>query len=162
MTTPASYQPGDRITLVRTGDPHTRLRPGDQGTVTGWNPAQGQLHIKWDCGSTLSMLPGEGDQVRLIPHADAQDGTEPEDPHDGEPAEDLRQDITDPATGLSRLLSERCTTCILRVVDCTCAVTQGYRRGRGGREPDGTTGARPCQPCPSGGGPGGPAGKPAR
>ena len=28
--------------------------------------------------------------------------------------EDRRQDITDPATGLSRLLSERCSTCILR------------------------------------------------
>ena len=27
---------------------------------------------------------------------------------------DRRQDITDPATGLSRLLSERCSTCILR------------------------------------------------
>jgi len=63
------------------------------------------------------MLPCEGDQVRLIAPADAQDGTEPEDPHDGEPAEDLRQDITDPASGLSRLLSERCTTCILRPGD---------------------------------------------
>jgi hypothetical protein len=28
-----------------------------------------------------------------------------------------RQDITDPATGLSRLLSERCSTCILRPGD---------------------------------------------
>lgn len=39
-----------------------------------------------------------------------EDGTEPE---DGEPAPDWRQDITDPATGLSRLLSEKCGTCIL-------------------------------------------------
>jgi hypothetical protein len=29
------------------------------------------------------------------------------------------QDITDPATGGSRLLSGQCATCILRVVDCT-------------------------------------------
>jgi hypothetical protein len=36
-----------------------------------------------------------------------QDGTEAE-------ATGLPQDITDPATGLSRLLSERCSTCILR------------------------------------------------
>lgn len=28
-----------------------------------------------------------------------------------------RQDITDPATGLSRLLSEQCATCILRPGD---------------------------------------------
>jgi hypothetical protein len=66
MTSLTPYQPGDRIGLVRTDDPHTRLRPGDQGTVTRWDPAHGQLQIKWDCGSTLSMLPGEGDQVRLL------------------------------------------------------------------------------------------------
>jgi hypothetical protein len=42
------------------------------------------------------------------------DGTEP---RDGEAAPDWRQDITDPATGLSRLLSERCPTCILRPGD---------------------------------------------
>jgi hypothetical protein len=45
--------------------------------------------------------------------ADA-DGTEP---GDGEAPPGWRQDITDPATGLSRLLSERCPTCILRPGD---------------------------------------------
>jgi hypothetical protein len=66
------------------------------------------------------MLPGEGDQVRLLARAVGEDGTEPDDPGDpeaGEPAPDVRQDITDPATGLSRLLSERCPTCILRAGD---------------------------------------------
>jgi hypothetical protein len=48
------------------------------------------------------LAPGAGDEP--------EDGTEPE---DGEPAPDWRQDITDRATGLSRLLSERCGTCIL-------------------------------------------------
>ncbi len=50
---------------------------------------------------------------RLAPGAEDEtgDGTEPE---DGEAAPDWRQDISDPATGLSRLLSERCPTCILR------------------------------------------------
>ena len=120
MTSPAPYQPGDRIALVRTDDPGTRLRPGDQGTVTRWDPDCGQLDVKWDSGSTLTMLPREGDQVRLLARPAGQDGTEPEDlddPEDGEPAPDLRQDITDPATGLSRLLSERCPTCILRPGD---------------------------------------------
>ena len=42
-----------------------------------------------------------------------EDGTELENPGDGEAAPDWRQDISDPATGLSRLLSERCGTCIL-------------------------------------------------
>ena len=53
---------------------------------------------------------------RLAPGAEHEtgDGTEPE---DGEAAPDWRQDISDPATGLSRLLSERCGTCILRPGD---------------------------------------------
>ena len=59
------------------------------------------------------LTPSAGDET-----GDAdEDGTEPEDPEDGEPAPDWRQDITDPATGLSRLLSERCPTCILRPGD---------------------------------------------
>ena len=37
---PAPYQRGDRVALVRTNDPDTRLRPGDEGTVTRWDPAQ--------------------------------------------------------------------------------------------------------------------------
>jgi hypothetical protein len=97
-----SYQRGDRVALVRTEDPGTRLRPGDQGTVTRWDPRHGQLDVRWDSGSTLSMLSGEGGQVRLLARAADQDGTEPEDPQGGEAAPDFRQDITDPATGLSR------------------------------------------------------------
>jgi hypothetical protein len=58
---------------------------------------------------------------RLTPGTDDEtadeDGTEPEDTGDGEQAPDWRQDITDPATGLSRMLSERCATCILRPGD---------------------------------------------
>jgi hypothetical protein len=81
MTSQPGYQRGDRIALVATDDPDTRLRPGDQGTVTRWDPAQGQLNIRWDSGSTLTMLPGEGDQVRLLaPAATGNDGTGPEDP----------------------------------------------------------------------------------
>ena len=38
MISLAPYQPGDRVALVRTDDPDTRLRPGDQGTVTRWDP----------------------------------------------------------------------------------------------------------------------------
>jgi len=80
MTSPAPYQPGDRIALVAADDPDTRLRPGDQGTVTRWDPAQGQLHIRWDSGSTLTMLPGDGDQVRLLTPVGSDDGIGPEGP----------------------------------------------------------------------------------
>jgi hypothetical protein len=60
------YRRGDRIALEYTGDPHTRLQPGDQGTVTGYDPHHGQLSVRWDSGSTLAMLLHDGDQVRLI------------------------------------------------------------------------------------------------
>jgi hypothetical protein len=104
MTDQPGYQRGDRIAVEYTADPHTRLRSGDEGTVTGYDPKPGQLGVRWDSGSTLAMLLDDGDRVRLIPSArehPGQDGGRP-------------QDITDPATGLSRLMSVRCSTCILR------------------------------------------------
>jgi hypothetical protein len=60
------YQRGDRIALVHTTDPYTRLTPGTAGTVTGYDDRLGQLAVAWDDGSTLSMLLRDGDQVRLI------------------------------------------------------------------------------------------------
>jgi hypothetical protein len=53
MTSQPDYQPGDRIALVATDDPGTRLRPGDQGTVTRRDPAQGQFS---DCSAPLMPL----------------------------------------------------------------------------------------------------------
>jgi hypothetical protein len=32
------FQRGDRVALEHTDDPHTRLRPGDEGTVTRYDP----------------------------------------------------------------------------------------------------------------------------
>lgn len=85
MSSQPGYQRGDRVALVATDDPDTRLHPGDQGTVTRWDPAQGQLHIRWDSGSSLTMLPGKGDQVRLLAAAAAgDDDTGPEDPARGQ------------------------------------------------------------------------------
>jgi len=69
---PADYQPGNRVILIATTDPHTRLTPGTCGTVTGRDDLHGQIHIAWDDGSTLSMLPAEGDQIRRIHPGSAQ------------------------------------------------------------------------------------------
>ena len=60
------FEPGDRVALVHTDDPDTRLRPGDEGTVTRYDPKLAQLSVSWDSGSTLSMLLNDGDRVRLI------------------------------------------------------------------------------------------------
>jgi hypothetical protein len=61
-----TYQAGDRVALVHTSDPYTRLTPGTAGTVTRYDPDPGQLDMAWDDGSSLSMLLRDGDQVRLI------------------------------------------------------------------------------------------------
>jgi hypothetical protein len=71
------FQRGDRVALEHTDDPHTRLRPGDEGTVTRYAPGLGQLDVRWDSGSTLSMLLDEGDRVRLITPAPGKAGKEP-------------------------------------------------------------------------------------
>ncbi|MGI8452279.1 MAG: DUF4314 domain-containing protein [Streptosporangiaceae bacterium] len=109
-----TYQRGDRIVLVRTSDPHTRLVPGTPGTVTSYDGQHGQLAVAWDDGSTLAMLLHDGDQVRLL-ESPAQADNPGEDT--GLPGGQLPQDITDPATGGSRLLSEPCATCILAAGD---------------------------------------------
>jgi hypothetical protein len=41
LTGQPGYQRGDPIALEYTADPHTRLQPGDQGTVTSYDPKLG-------------------------------------------------------------------------------------------------------------------------
>ena len=73
MSGQPGYQRGDRIALEHTADPHTRLQPGDEGTVTGYDPRHGQLSVRWDGGSTLAMLLHDGDRVRLITASQTRD-----------------------------------------------------------------------------------------
>jgi uncharacterized protein DUF4314 len=66
------FTPGDRVELVATTDPYTRLRPGDRGTITSiTNRPEPTIDIQWDDGSSLAILPDAGDQVRLLPATDA-------------------------------------------------------------------------------------------
>lgn len=62
-----TYQPGDRVALEHTTDSHTRLRPGDEGTVRRYDPQLQVLDVNWDSGSRLSLLLDEGDRVRRVP-----------------------------------------------------------------------------------------------
>jgi hypothetical protein len=61
------YRKGDRVVLEHTSDPHTRLRPGDEGTVLRHQEQPHTVHVAWDSGSTLAMLPDDGDRIRFIP-----------------------------------------------------------------------------------------------
>lgn len=47
-----------RIRLISTSDPHTNLRPGDEGTVS-FIDSLGTVSARWDNGSTLGLVPGE-------------------------------------------------------------------------------------------------------
>ncbi len=51
-------QEGDRIELEYTSDQWTNLKPGDRGTVTMVD-AMDTVHVRWDNGNKLGMVPGE-------------------------------------------------------------------------------------------------------
>ena len=53
-----AYPAGTRIVLMSMNDPYSRLTRGDKGTVNFVDDA-GQIHMKWDNGSSLALLPGE-------------------------------------------------------------------------------------------------------
>ncbi|WP_368920731.1 DUF4314 domain-containing protein [Corynebacterium striatum] len=50
--------PGQRVRLIATCDPYTTLRPGAAGTVAFVDDL-GTVHVDWDIGSNLGLIPGE-------------------------------------------------------------------------------------------------------
>lgn len=52
------YPPGTRIELLGMDDPFAPIEPGTRGTVRMVDDA-GQLHMQWDNGRTLAVVPGE-------------------------------------------------------------------------------------------------------
>src|SRR5262249_30196153 len=63
VSTVDDWQPGDRVVLVHTNDPHTTLEPGDEGIVSRYTPITGELLVDWDSGPRMIMLPGVGDII---------------------------------------------------------------------------------------------------
>lgn len=51
---------GDRVRLVRCNDPYTRLKPGDEGTVS-FIDDMGTVFVNWDSGSSLGLVRQAGD-----------------------------------------------------------------------------------------------------
>ena len=50
---------GTRVELIHMDDPYNhKLGPGCQGTVR-WVDDMGTIHVDWDCGSSLGLVPGE-------------------------------------------------------------------------------------------------------
>ena len=62
---------GDRIKLISTDNPYTRLKPGDSGVV--WdittfessNEETKQIWIRWDDGGSLALIEGK-DEWEII------------------------------------------------------------------------------------------------
>ena len=64
MNTTVEINKGDRVRLVRTDDDFTDLRRGDEGTVNLIDDF-GTIHVKWDRGNSLGLIPGEDDWIIL-------------------------------------------------------------------------------------------------
>ena len=59
------YPTGCRVELTYMNDPfNSRLFPGEFGTVVCVDDL-GTIHVKWDNGSTLGVIPGEDSCVRI-------------------------------------------------------------------------------------------------
>ena len=59
------YPPGTRIRLNSMDDPYAPIKPGTEGEVDFVDDI-GQLHMKWDNGRTLALVPGE-DSFSILP-----------------------------------------------------------------------------------------------
>ena len=53
------YPPGTRIRLNSMNDPYAPITPGTEGVVDLVDD-DGQLHMKWDNGRTLAIIPWRG------------------------------------------------------------------------------------------------------
>ena len=54
----AEYPPGTRVVLHHMDDPYAPVESGTRGMVKHVDDA-GQLHMQWDNGRTLPLVPGE-------------------------------------------------------------------------------------------------------
>lgn len=96
---------GERIELVRTDDPYTSLRPGTRGNIVALTSEE--LVVDWDDGSSLSMLPGDGDLVRPMTDAEVLNECEaPGGPHYRALAEAVRRGLADDPARRCRARSE--------------------------------------------------------
>lgn len=58
------YPEGTRLLLNSMNDPYAPVPPGTKGTVDFVDDA-GQIHMKWDNGRTLAIVPSEDDFRKL-------------------------------------------------------------------------------------------------
>ena len=59
------YPPGTRLRLIEMNDPYAPVPPGTEGSIAHIDD-QCQIHMKWDNGRTLAVIPGV-DRFSIIP-----------------------------------------------------------------------------------------------
>lgn len=64
-TTRLNYPPGTRLELISMDDPQPIL-PGSRGTVDHVDD-MGTIHMRWDSGRSLGLVPGEDSFRKLTP-----------------------------------------------------------------------------------------------
>ncbi len=62
----SQYPPGTRIRLQQMNDPYAPVPPGTEGIVDCVDDI-GQIHMKWDNGRTLALIPGEDSFTKIAP-----------------------------------------------------------------------------------------------
>ena len=63
VMTRQNYPPGTRLELISMDDPQA-IPPGSRGTVDHVDD-MGTIHMRWDCGRSLGLVPGE-DSFRVL------------------------------------------------------------------------------------------------
>ena len=61
--TSLNYPPGTRLELISMEDPHP-IPPGSRGTVDHVDD-MGTIHMRWDSGRSLGLVPGEDNFRKL-------------------------------------------------------------------------------------------------
>lgn len=74
----AEYPPGTRLEMISMEDPYAPIPAGTQGEVYHVDDA-GQLHMKWDNGRSLAIVP-EVDQFKVISYPEL--ASDPDEEHD--------------------------------------------------------------------------------
>ena len=60
------YPEGTRLSLISMDDRHSKLLPGDRGTVKHVDDG-GTIHMSWDRGGSLGLVYGEDSFRKLTP-----------------------------------------------------------------------------------------------
>ena len=70
--TKLNYPPGTRLELIQMGDDPRPVEPGTRGSVRVVDD-MGSIHMRWDNGRTLALIPGEDTFRKLTPEEIAQE-----------------------------------------------------------------------------------------